>query len=153
MGRYESDKNAGFIQKQKRVLTPPRQKVTDVSDDVMKRTRKTPPAKCQPTWETGRQVPVKVPPQRKQLPPVKHLLSVWKSPPERVRIRAEDTGEHGNCMRPRLPAEVAAGCAASAVCDAIETVLAGRGGTGVGKLVGNNYDLVVLVYQLGQPKL
>ena len=56
-------------------------KANKETDELMIGTRKAPPTKFLPMMgEKGRHVPVKVPPQRKSPPPVKHVLAVWKLP-------------------------------------------------------------------------
>ena len=60
------------------VLTPPRKKVREEAEELPKGIRKAPPTKLPLAMRVGEvQVPVKVPPQRKQPPLVKHAAGVW----------------------------------------------------------------------------
>ena len=90
-------------------MTPPRKKVRDEAEEVMKGTRKAPPTKYPPTVRVGDgQVPVKAPPRPlpvKYAPGVRESASygshAWRETPlTRMLVQKEDAA---NVVRLRVP--------------------------------------------------
>ena len=81
--------------KDREVLTSRRKKVKEKTEELMKGTRKAPPA---------------VPP-RKKPPPGKQVPAAWTSPPERMRIRSEDAASEVAAWTPRHTSRCGYQCA------------------------------------------
>ena len=103
MGRYENEQNAGLIQIQGGAYAT-RKKVKEESDERMRGLRRAPPTKCRPMMgESGRLVLVKVTPQRKQPPPVKHVAAEWTFPSAHLWVPTKDAASMARLRLPLIP--------------------------------------------------